>query len=634
MLECLELHHVKTDDGTREIYRDNVVLIMMKEKEAWLQELRFCATTKHAPVVPILSAGYCNQISRPDLGTLEDTYPNLKCRGEDVICTREREHLKEDKIKMTRLASAYPFVICRPRVECTLAEILVKEQRSTSSLQSIAHMLHQIAVAIESVHTRCGVAHRNITPLNIVRMFRLGTLEMLLTTPPTYGTTETQIQASSAYVPPECIKHPEKFDNSIDNAEEMGKKIDLWSFGVIMYEMLAGTPLFAHVNGSATAGSVEQIRTWVGLQERCNLIRTKWNTASQSSDDVIEAAIRLLQVVLHKDQSKRPLTMAAILGDDFFTLVQQKAWLAITIAVRSGSSNHSGTGMIKISYYRAQSWFVILKLALALAPTANNLQLYCIDDAKARTTLSNTRNGANTLVNSNDEDRDVDVHVVVVSPEYVNKHPVAPDATTASPNAKTIAVPYGLEEQHRGVLQRFTNFSVETQKSELWDAAMDFSRPAEFREHFTTRLKPTVEKLLQNARMGRPLGGGDPGEAPRHPPTGSTGSFMPLLPPGQRHSMSPTGSAGTDTTNVFTFDTPSVSSPNQRRWMSTAGASGSGIPRQPSGTARGSGSPTAQSPAWLPGSPLPLMAIKHIRQDYQHARADSSPPSSPRQTQV
>ena len=150
----------------------------------------------------------------------------------------------------------------------TLADRIAKGPIPVDEALPIAK---QIAEALEAAH-EAGVIHRDLKPANIkvredgtVKVLDFGLAKALDTTPqgdpsqsPTLTAAATQmgvIMGTLAYMSPEQAR-----------GRTVDKRADIWSFGVVLYEMLTGKRLFQGDDVSLTLAKVlEKEPTWEAL---------------------------------------------------------------------------------------------------------------------------------------------------------------------------------------------------------------------------------------------------------------------------------------------------------------------------------------------------------------------------------
>ena len=152
----------------------------------------------------------------------------------------------------------------------------------------------QIAEALEAAH-EAGVVHRDLKPANVkvkddgtVKVLDFGLAKALDPSPtgdpsqsPTLTAAATQmgmIMGTAAYMSPEQA-----------SGQTADKRSDIWSFGVVLYEMLTGRSIFVGETVSHVLGAVLQIEP-------------KWEALRS---DTPTAVVRLLHRCLQKDRKKR-----------------------------------------------------------------------------------------------------------------------------------------------------------------------------------------------------------------------------------------------------------------------------------------------------------------------------------------
>ena len=264
-----------------------------------------------------------------------------------------------------------PYLIMECLEGATLAERLRSGPMAAEAALSV---FEPVAAALDYAHSQ-GVLHLDLKPANVslhddgggvmkVKILDFG-LAQFTTNEEGTDTRNAPLAGTPAYLAPELL------DGGVP-----GPAADIYAFGVLMYETLAGRPPFE----GATADVLDQQR------------RTVPPPPSTINPDVPADLDRALIEILAKDPAARPRTADAALSRlrDAVVSHQQGAWRRREIPRRTAIAAALGVGLGAISPLLA-GWTPVQRLELltvdaryAAAPSrppSDSIVLLMLDDA-------------------------------------------------------------------------------------------------------------------------------------------------------------------------------------------------------------------------------------------------------------
>src|SRR3989441_5311568 len=179
----------------------------------------------------------------------------------------------------------------------------VRMKRKPLDLSESLSLASQVADALAEAHTH-GIIHRDIKPSNIIITPRGQAKVMdfgLAKTAPATGAIETEAETKSLLTTPGMIigtvpyMSPEQV-----RGEKVDARTDIFSFGVMLYEMLSGQQPFASESAAATASASLTLEP---------------PPLARYGDECSEELQRILRKCLEKDRERRYQTMRDLLID-------------------------------------------------------------------------------------------------------------------------------------------------------------------------------------------------------------------------------------------------------------------------------------------------------------------------------
>src|SRR2546425_2560082 len=179
----------------------------------------------------------------------------------------------------------------------------VRMKRKPLDLSESLSLASQVADALAEAHTH-GIIHRDIKPSNIIITPRGQAKVMdfgLAKTAPATGAIETEAETKSLLTTPGMIigtvpyMSPEQV-----RGEKVDARTDIFSFGVMLYEMLSGQQPFASESAAAAASAI---------------LTREPPPLARYVDECSEELQRILRKCLEKDRERRYQTMRDVALD-------------------------------------------------------------------------------------------------------------------------------------------------------------------------------------------------------------------------------------------------------------------------------------------------------------------------------
>lgn len=258
-------------NAQKERKSERMVLKMMKDEKSWINECNNRKGLEARCVVDIVSAA--SRLRTDEVSICDETTYDLHFCEPSILRDVKRDAARE-------LMERYPNAICMLKAERNLSEVLLQKDIREFPTGYTRQLLLEIGEVIGTLHDN-NVVHGDIKPRNIVRMAtsRFSSKYMLIDLDTFSLVTNSgkpnidpaffkeKVRKSNAYVPPEIMQWSKSPEGGIVKTVHPWQRVDLWSYGAIMFEVLAGTPLFCNAQDMIDERTEGLLLLWRGLTE-------------------------------------------------------------------------------------------------------------------------------------------------------------------------------------------------------------------------------------------------------------------------------------------------------------------------------------------------------------------------------
>jgi len=255
----------------------------------------------------------------------------LKGAGMSSIVDLIRTHVP-GKATGAEAPPEHTFVCVLPCMETTLAEAMFNEELAGANVEEILRVSQSVASAVGHLHT-LGIVHGDLRPRNIARVDGEWLLSDL--SHASHAGDDVSVGKAEAYLPPEVMALVLPSWGNTDAAAtsprgrspthvscEASPTHDIWSLGVVLYELCTGSPLFNRVlidESLVEVSDVISLASWQRLSpelmERVLHHARKFNQCTRARQAL---AMDLIGLLLQGDPEQRPTAPVEIMSHPFF----------------------------------------------------------------------------------------------------------------------------------------------------------------------------------------------------------------------------------------------------------------------------------------------------------------------------
>ena len=232
----------------------------------------------------------------------------------------QREELERTPCPLHPLYDEFPHVLVMTRGDRSLHDACNKERLAGYNLPAIIEVLRAIATKVQQLHA-AGLVHGDLKQRNVIRCDS----DWVLCDMDAAGRVGAQIGAktSTGYGPPElaCVRFGGRRCGGAADTVEAQPTFDIWSIGVVGFELCAGRTLFAQ--DTANDELVEEsdrtrLCTWDVISD-AELAPVLANAEAGASTQTQHDAKHLIRLILQGDPARRP-SIDEVLNHPFLRL--------------------------------------------------------------------------------------------------------------------------------------------------------------------------------------------------------------------------------------------------------------------------------------------------------------------------
>jgi serine/threonine protein kinase len=233
---------------------------------------------------------------------------------------------------LSSLAPQHSFILVLELADRSLLQTIDHDQIAGKDWPAIRHIASDLGSALDHVHAKDGI-HADFKPLNAVGerdTWKIIDFDVFCKVGEPFG----KKVPSSGYCPPEMARvllaatdqDTGDVDTSLLQGYVASEAYDLWSFGVVLYHLCFGTPLWkTDVNDNVDLEGLQLLASVSDLRLRKALNKALHNGLKHNASDELKAATALLGKLLEPDPSKRlgyfdrlHMPMEVVLEEPFF----------------------------------------------------------------------------------------------------------------------------------------------------------------------------------------------------------------------------------------------------------------------------------------------------------------------------